>query len=522
MIKQDKKKYYKTPSKLLEYAFVSMILLCFFSCSQAINEPDTSEETVGFMSFNLSTKAGSINTHVEDSVIEIRAIIFDSTTGELVYNHNNSVTFYRKADLSTTAIWDNPIKLKADVTHYDFYFIANESHWGLTAQLSDAGITRAMLDNLQLVYEPGYKPTPNKLFLMTAVYRNIDITQSGAGEGTLRDPYHFRANGDFTVDLIRTLAKIDLTIKGGLVVERTHVDSYNYSFESLDLIQLVNIPIHHKLFLTPFFSADASSLFTNDLSETPFLLTPDMNESEVQITDTIAIGAVRVRDYHTTFYVPEFLRPVSANYNDAALSVEFHKRGESHVSAGINHSQFNLPDDKYNILSPEAYNAVSVLRNTEYKIDAEWLQKNLSFSYNILPWTLKPLHVEFYDASAQMAYLDNWTPSTLTVRERGDVVSFRFRIIEPQGVDWTATLSNGLDFAFRSGTPTRGKTGLEYTVEIIALKPPTTQMRTTEFYLTINGEEIDPDKYINSWGEAQNGPIGIGKGNRYTITQLAK
>lgn len=107
--------------------------------------------------------------------------------------------------------------------------------------------------------------------------------------------------------------------------------------------------------------------------------------------------------------------------------------------------------------------------------------------------------------------------STLTTKE--SEVHLTFRILQPVGVAWHATLTNGLDFAFKEGTPSGGiaSAGAENVITIVPRRPQGDTDRTTEVYLVLYNQEIDPDLMPDG-----NGPLGIGKGNRLKVTQKRK
>lgn len=202
------------------------------------------------------------------------------------------------------------------------------------------------------------------------------------------------------------------------------------------------------------------------------------------------------------------------------------------VLKGSEEVVYSIPIWQY--LSDEITKDYNIYRNTLYKVNCILKGTALTVSLNVLPWDVTTSYRDFDSSNTftEMEFETVWnnTPRTSPpilrqpyVEENTpyDVAKFTFQLEHPQGSVWTATLTNGLDFAFRTGTVTMGTTDVLYTVEIVALKPQTTYPRTTEFYLMIDGREIDPDNYYED-GILRTGTVGIGSGNRFVITQAAR
>ena len=129
------------------------------------------------------------------------------------------------------------------------------------------------------------------------------------------------------------------------------------------------------------------------------------------------------------------------------------------------------------------------------------------FSIVVTPWVEVPMQREF----TGFAITDtNWTPLNREIPDPETPVRFVFTMSQPVGAVWKATLSNGLDFALDDHFALTGSSGMSYQVGIKALKPAGSTNRTTEFYLTIDGKEVD----TNNDGQT-------GRGHRYLITQKA-
>lgn len=128
-------------------------------------------------------------------------------------------------------------------------------------------------------------------------------------------------------------------------------------------------------------------------------------------------------------------------------------------------------------------------------------------SITVTPWEHIPIQRDFTDFAISAA---TWLPDTREVGYNDNALRFQFRMDQPVGAHWIASLSNGLDFALDHTFAFDGSSGLTYTVGIKALKPAGKTDRTTEFFLTVDGKEMDT-----------NGDGFTGRGHRYLITQKA-
>lgn len=94
-----------------------------------------------------------------------------------------------------------------------------------------------------------------------------------------------------------------------------------------------------------------------------------------------------------------------------------------------------------------------------------------------------------------------------------DAISFKFKLDNPVGATWNAQLSNPLDFKFSddNGAVSSGGLGTEYTISIKPVNPQGVNLRTTEFYITVDGTEIS----------LLQGTSLVGEGYRIVINQPA-
>lgn len=146
-------------------------------------------------------------------------------------------------------------------------------------------------------------------------------------------------------------------------------------------------------------------------------------------------------------------------------------------------------------------------------------EPGMELTMEVLPWTVEEYRKGFLsETSIQMVKSPIAVPEDLTVTDRSTRAELTIDFLRPVGVEWRATLTNGLDFEFVPGTPQGGTTD-PYRSVTISVRPRRPQgyiERRTEIYLTLYGREIDPDRTLEG-----DGPMGIGKGRRYVIRQVA-
>ncbi|MDO5017586.1 MAG: fimbrillin family protein [Porphyromonas sp.] len=136
------------------------------------------------------------------------------------------------------------------------------------------------------------------------------------------------------------------------------------------------------------------------------------------------------------------------------------------------------------------------------------------------PWS-HHIYKKGYLAPDQILMVEapQWIDDNATLTTKESEVQLSFSFLQPVGAEWRATLTNGLDFAFKEGTPSEGITsaGARNVITIVPRRPQGDVDRTTEVYIVIYNSEIDPDQT-----PFDNGPLGIGKGKRLTVTQQRK
>lgn len=149
----------------------------------------------------------------------------------------------------------------------------------------------------------------------------------------------------------------------------------------------------------------------------------------------------------------------------------------------------------------------SLLQNTVYEIQAVLdVKSQLILNLTVLPWDESSINYGRPITSADLKFGPwgtNWggtNGKTMYTNVGGiEDAQFSFELKAPAGANWTATLTNGLDFGFTSVTAgtsvpavIRGtaRPGIPYLIAVRASKQWVGQMHNTEFYITVEGVEV--------------------------------
>ena len=288
--------------------------------------------------------------NAEDMIKTVRVLVFDHATGKCLVNQVLG-GFRQPTDNSTS--WSHPVMIPKEIKSFDFYFVANEASktYNLTTALQ--GVTeRGQLTTLpeltQIPWQPEFLPKLGKsgdeddLIPMTAICPNvsIDAIKQMLGQGTERDPYRFLATPTerHPVRLTRVLARIDITIPD-MIANKVLGDPTSDQMLILDYIEdfemaLYNVPRYFALFASRYYDENQwtttlyspiNSNYYKDPQKGQDCYYIERNKDKVQRNMAStgstghAIGELSTSDYYTTIYVPEFIRPMSA---DAGLTTD--------------------------------------------------------------------------------------------------------------------------------------------------------------------------------------------------------
>ncbi len=355
------------PRTILAWLFSAMLLLAGLTglTSCVYEDPSACPPEVESGDFYLSMSVAPQSTfrqgevplpelqeklkNAEDMIKSVRVLIFDHATGKCLVNQ---VLGGYTQPVTNGTPWSHPVLIPGNVQSFDFYFVANEASktYNLTTALQ--GVTeREQLYTLpgltRIPWQPEFLPSladggsgEEDLIPMTAICSNVsldDIKQM-LGQGTKEDPYRFLAeNGKRRpVRLTRVLARIDITMPD-MIANSVLGDPKSDQMLVLDYIEdfqmaLYNVPRYFSLFAsryydenqwtTSLYSPISNNYYTNPQDgQDCYYLERDKNKVQRNMASTAstgqAIGELRTSDYYTTIYVPEFIRPTSA---DAGLT----------------------------------------------------------------------------------------------------------------------------------------------------------------------------------------------------------
>ena len=412
-------------------------LVAAVSCSETyVPEPDgdkgNSDKTVymaaaiKFPKHSLTrlTRAGTVNSDNDDRLNTLRVIVARSSDGSVVYNARQNVAVAISQPTGPTTVWNDPFIIPPGT--YDFYFIGNEDSWNLAGPLAGLGNAADLFTNptfTQLPYTPAFKPTPTKPIVYTQCYKSVVVPDKTATWGIPTNPYHFQAEGDEEVELIRTLAKVELKLDHVVHVDEVTPGVFKPTqikykrVANVGNLRLTNVPKYFSLFGNPYLGLNSSFYPTahdysvqwytgaGDLQDNyVFEANPhtQVDNSEVVYTQASGSGATeRLFDYKNTFYVPEYLRQLTASeptvnpsYAAGSMSFEiqdnlnrpYYKFSIWQTAFDENKKAVGTGANDYFVLPNHAnYSKYSVVRNNFYKIEAEEGQQ-LMLHYKLTDW----------------------------------------------------------------------------------------------------------------------------------------
>ncbi len=282
--------------------------------------------------------------NAEDMIKSVRVLIFDHATGKCLVNQVLG-GFRQPTDNSTS--WSHPVMIPKEIKSFDFYFVANEASetYNLTTALqgvSERGQLYTLPELTKIPWQPEFLPklaeggAEDDLIPMIAICPNvsIDAIKQMLGRGTERDPYRFLATTTerHPVRLTRVLARVDITIPN-VIANKVLGDPTSDQMLVLDYIDdfemaLYNVPRYFALFASRYYDENQwtttlynpiSSNYYRDPQDGQdcYYIERDKNKVQRNMISTEstgqAIGELRTSDYYTTVYVPEFIRPKSAD-----------------------------------------------------------------------------------------------------------------------------------------------------------------------------------------------------------------
>ena len=434
---------------------------------------------------------GNINQdkeNYEDRVHNIAVLVFNSQTGELAdaqFDPAISLAIENKAYLFELTPGD-----------HDFYFIANTELTALHA-ISSVKEMEAYIEHFQL-FDSALRTgaTDQKGFPMAKIYRKESVAEGG----TIVNPLPFLPNGEHTVGLVRTVAKVALHFTGDL----TQIESVNYvnAHQQFNFESAVNT--EPQL---------GNHILKGSEGEYVFYTPECILESREWTTHQSIINyiTVKLKNSNKLYQIPLVANgDYAANYLKFARGLDLESR-----------------------LKPN----YSVERNQYYKLSIKLPSKPAAdfevIKVKVLPWQWFDIHnydneesrlpedeyptisVDDYDS-----FINN---NTLIIGYGKPSAPISFWLKKPVEAKWKATLSNGLHFQFVKGSdsgaatadPLKGKK--EVLIEAIAPLKDLTHPVGSEVYLTVNNKEIPLQVKVLSTGEVFN---FYGAENRLKVVQI--
>ena len=470
-----------------------IVMICGISCQR---DGMPKDDDTGYIQMTLGSRVNKDLVFFEDRTTEVRMLIFDANNGECLYNDKLS---FPGGDLQQKSL-----TIKWQPGAYDFLFIANETTGGAAFVLELGSIVN-IVDFEKSVFNtidfnPNYVPTSTSGFLMSAFYERLVITPGTTSA----------APQEVDVALIRSMAKVEVIFK--------NPDPAMATPKRLTEVYLENVPKYYTVPASPdMYSAIAANMavskkYPQTAGNAIFTETEYGNE---------IIGTL-------IFYVPEFLRPaVSTATGAMTLVIDATGIASSPFKVAIDHQNFsnNEGPRKFNDAD---YSRYSIVRNTHYQVTINMHPTSpIEATVTILPWTIKTTTVKFgeldYDINVFVGTTEVTAASFADRQIRilpGEEVRFVFNLKGPANAVWRATLNNGAEYEFVSGSVVRDVAGTG--VKEFAIKPIvpgwTGAPIETEVYIVVflNGiEEIPLIPGLNGLGNPYEGP-----GNRYQIIQV--
>lgn len=445
--------------------------LIWGACTQeTVNEDAFQPESV---SVNLSVSTLAVNDPI--------SIDQDQSFGSLaiyLYNNDASFTLERSALLpSFTPITSKDIPLQTQVGTKILYLVANYA--GKTLKLNNGNAltlttttSKQDLDNIMIESSSGFSPAS----LLMVGKQTITIAPGDNGKIV-------------NVMLRRLQARVDVHVFKGV--------NFGSNVVTLESITLHNQVLNSEVKFD--YAVNAAQMLTSPMFSTQLVsnnsvLSPYVNGTVLQPVNAKA-------NFYSYQNLVTVLSPlqVTAPY----LEIKLNSNGVGQTYIGYL-TDANQTTYKYSLLQNNVYQILAVL-----DVDSK-----IVLNITVLPWNEtnieyeRPITANDFSFGAWGTSWGGLNGKTMNTNVGGleDAV-FQFELKAPIGASWTATLTNGLDFGFTSSTAgtttstvSSGFTsiGAPYLIAVRASKRWTGVSRDTEFYVTVEGNEIPINPMIGT------------------------
>lgn len=318
-------------TRILRWLSFCFIFLMIASCTDDEQSTEGNQNDTAVISLSLQTASTGINDDKqtwEDRVDELRMLVFDSNSGDVVFNQKlffpNGLGNKSKGVSITTG-------------EFDFYFIANETAYDNTfvsALTSISNVSEFKTDTrfTTLAYLPNFMPdetTTKGRFLMSAIYTNITV----AGGGTEQNPLPLNIPTN-KVELIRALAKVE-------VVFRKKVSGTSVPSNAISSVRLKNVAADFSV-------PPVDDYYTGSNRESTAAILTRLNYNNDSIGKVV-------------FYVPELLaKDDTSKHTLLSINNKDYPVESDMTHTGIAAQRRNVPE----------ISEYSVIRNYNYIINA--------------------------------------------------------------------------------------------------------------------------------------------------------
>ena len=465
MILIQTSRHIQSSTKLLLLLLVLFLGACSADMDGLISKED--EKAMLPISFSLP-----ITTYSSGGLVsEIRLLAFDRTTGSCI--KNTLIAFNGSTTLPTNPAnrTSDPILMPPGT--FNFLFIANES-----STILDNGFRNALynvseaahLNNAafnDIIFSSYTNTNVESEMPMSAYYSSIYLPNASYD---YNDPFRF----PYMIELVRALAKIEINLFNKIPQTPT--------IKRVTKLTVSNVGKRFSLpALSEFYSSfyDASTMQNLVL---PIAFTEDKYEDE-------SIGQLLL-------YVPEFLKDKNVATPPKTI-LRFEGTGFIPYEFVLLEEIKNIGYKQPRILDFNTLSNYSIVRNTHYKLNIFLsINRVLEGVLEVLPWEKIESEINF---SKPKFELSNFSIKVGGVERKSDQeVSLKtnqeavitFRLDNPTGGIWKASLTNGFNFDFSGTGLPRGIAGTEYTFNVKATKPWNGTPTYTEFYIAVAGAEL--------------------------------
>lgn len=452
--------------KMLPLLLLALLLgACSADMDNIVSKGD--EEAMLPVSFSLPVRS---STSLGDVVSEIRLLAFDKA-GNCI--KNTLIAFSGNTTLPITPENQTSDPILMPPGTFDFVFIANETSTLLGANFSTAlnGVKKVADLNAavftDIIFSSYTGITEVTKMPMSAYYSEIYLPNYNY---TYDQPFNF----PYKIELVRALAKLEINLKNKVPSEP--------SVKRVTELTVSNVP--------NLFSLPALSEFYGNLYDASAV-------QELEIKNLFA-GA----DYsqaeigQLVLYIPEFLKDKRVP-NPPKTTLRF-------TGDGFIPYEFELIEDisfvDYKQPRPLAFSTLSnysIVRNTHYKLDISLsINRVLEGVLEVNPWEKIDSEINFSkpefnlaNFSIKVGGVEMKSQQEISLKTGQEAV-VTFKLDNPTGGIWRASVTNGLNFDFVDPALARGLAGDVVTFKVKATKPWNDTPTYTEFYIAVAGAEL--------------------------------